>query len=59
MRLLVFQIVVLSIFLFSCASNKELAKLKDELEQRDKAQNNMAVKLTEALKENNENKIKL
>ena len=58
MRKLVFQLLVCVLF-FSCVSNKEFAKLKEELSDKEKAQASLAVKLTESIKENSENKMAL
>ncbi|HIF15593.1 MAG TPA: hypothetical protein EYQ86_09905 [Bacteroidetes bacterium] len=52
-------ILLSSVLLFSCASSKEMAKLKEDLQKKDKAQHNMAVKLAEILDENNDNKFSL
>ena len=52
-------ILLSSVLLFSCASSKEMAKLKEDLQKKDKAQQNMAVKLAEILDENNDNKFSL
>ena len=52
-------ILISSILFFSCSSSKEMAKLKEDLQKKDKAQQNMAVKLAEVLEENNDNKVSL
>ena len=51
--------LISSILLFSCTSSKEMAKLKEDLQKKEKAQQNMAVKLAEILDENNDNKLSL
>ena len=58
MRKLVFQFLTILLFV-SCVSNKEFAKLQDELKQNEKAQASLAVKLTELIKENTNNKQEL
>ena len=58
MRKLVFQFLTILLFI-SCVSNKEFAKLQDELKQNEKAQASLAVKLTELIKENTNNKQEL
>lgn len=52
-------VLISSILLFSCTSSKEMAKLKEDLQKKEKAQQNMAVKLAEILDENNDNKLSL
>ena len=58
MRKLVFQFLTILLFV-SCVSNKEFAKLQNELKQNEKAQASLAVKLTELIKENTNNKQEL
>ena len=52
-------LLICSFLLFSCSSSKELSKLKEDLQKKEKAHQNMAEKLAEVLEENNDNKLSL